>query len=152
MLNPDVALEVADRIATEALEQTQHPVLREVLQLMAFRVQLGFEVVVKHRHADRNSRVDPAARQDVDGGQILGQPQRVLQAQRDHRGAQFDAAGALGGGSHDCDGGRDTRLQMPVAQPDAVEAERFGTLDHRQRLLVPRSRIRFIESADGQEP
>jgi hypothetical protein len=41
---------------------------------------------------------------------------------------------------------------MPVAQPDAVEAERFCTLDHRQRPLVPWSRIGVIEPADGQEP
>ncbi len=41
---------------------------------------------------------------------------------------------------------------MPTPQPDAVEAERFGALDHRQRLLVPGSRIGLIESADRQEP
>lgn len=41
---------------------------------------------------------------------------------------------------------------MSTPQPDAVEAERFGTLDHRQRLLVPGPRIGLIEAADGQEP
>ena len=152
VLDADLALEIADRLAAQALQQPQHPVLRKVLQLMGFRIQRGLVVVIEHRRANRHTRIDPAARQDVDGGQILGQPQRILQAERDHRRAQFDAAGALGGGSHDRDRGGDARLQVPTPQPDAVEAERFGALDHRQRLLVPGSRIGLVESADGQEP
>jgi len=60
--------------------------------------------------------------------------------------------GALTGGGHHRDRRRDARLQVPTPQPDAVEAERFGTLDHRQRLLVPGPRVGRIEAADGQEP
>src|SRR5258708_38415433 len=36
LLNPDGALEVADRSATDALEQTRYPGLREILPLIAF--------------------------------------------------------------------------------------------------------------------
>ena len=152
VLDGDLALEVAHRVAAQALQQPHHPVLRKVLQLMGFRVQLGLVVVVEHRRADRHARIDPAARQNVDGREILGQPQRILQAERNHRRAQVDTAGALTGRRHDRDGGGDARLQVPTPQPDAVEAERLGALDHRQRLLVPRSWVGLIESADGQEP
>ena len=151
VLDSDLALEIADRIAAQALQQPQHPVLGKVFQLMGFRVELGLVVVVEHRCAHRHAGIDPAAGQDVDRGKVLCQPERIFQAERDYRRAQFDAACALRRGGHDRDGGRDARLQVPTPQPDAVEAERLGALDHRQRLLVPLSRIGLIEPADGQE-
>ena len=45
-----------------------------------------------------------------------------------------------------------TPLNAIIGFSEVMIGERFGTLDHRQRLLVPGPRIGFIESADGQEP
>ena len=109
-------------------------------------------VVVEHRRAHRHPGVDPPARQEVDGGQVLGQPERILQAQRDDGRAQLDAAGALAGRRHDGDRGGDAGLQVPAAQPDAVEPERFGALDHLQRLLEPRARIGGVERPMVRNP
>ena len=87
VLDADLALEVAHRVAAQALQQPHHPVLGKVLQLMGFRVEIGLVVVVEHRRADRHARIDPAARQNVDSREILGQPQRILQAERNDRRA-----------------------------------------------------------------
>jgi hypothetical protein len=118
---------------------------------MGFRLELGLVVVVEHRRANGHARIETAAGEDVDSRKVRGQPKRIFQAERDHRRAQFDATGALAGGSHDRNGGGDARLEVPTPKPDAVEAEPFCTLDHRQRLLVSGSRIGLAESADREE-
>ena len=90
-----------------------------------------------HRRADAHARVEPAAGEDVDGGEVLGQPQRVLPAERDDRGPELDPAGALRRGRQHGDGRGDAVLQVPVPQPGAVEAEPLAELDDLQRRLVP---------------
>src|SRR5260370_4844482 len=46
LLDSDGALEVADRIAAQTLQEALHSIFREVLQLMAFRVPRGLEGAV----------------------------------------------------------------------------------------------------------
>ena len=46
---------------------------------------------------------EPAARQHVDRGEVLRQPQRVLPAERDYRRAELDPPGALRGRGQDRD-------------------------------------------------
>src|SRR6478752_4876041 len=150
-LDADGALEVADRFPPQRAEQSQHALLREVLNVVRAGVQRLLVVVVEHRSAHRHPGIDPPTGQQVNGGQILGEPERILQTQGDDGRAQFDAAGSLAGRRHHGDRGGDAGLQVPAAKPDTVEPQRFGALDHLQRLLEPRARVLGVETADGQE-
>ena len=104
------------------------------------------------RRPDAEPRVEPPAGQDVHGRQVLGQPQRVLPAQRDHRRPKLDPRRALRGGGEHGDGGGDPVLQVPVAHPGGVKPKPFAKLDHLKRHLVPRPRILPVEQPDRQKP
>lgn len=143
--------EVRRALAPHEVQQAPHPLVGEVLGLGRVRVQRLLHLLVVHRRADADTRVDPAPGQDVDRCQVLGQAQRVLPAERDDRGAQLDTAGALRGRCHHRDGGGDAVLEMTMPQPRAVEAEPLTQFDDLQRGLVPPARIRLVEQADGQE-
>jgi hypothetical protein len=110
LLDADGACEIADRLATQVAQKPQHPVLREILHIGRFGIQRGLVVLVKHRRTDRHPGVDPAAGHDVDGRKVFCQPERVLEAEGDDRGADLYSIGALTGRSHDRDRRRDTRL------------------------------------------
>ena len=132
-------------------QQPRHALVAEVLDVGGVRVERLADVVVAHRRPDAHARVQPAARQDVDGREILGQPQRVLPAQRDDGRSQRDPPGALGGGGEHGDGGGDAVLQVPVAHPGAVEAELLAQLDDLQGRLVPGPGSAPSNGADGEE-
>ncbi len=143
--------EVRGRLAPHEVQQPLHPPVAEVLGVGRVRVERALDLVEVHRRAHTDARVEPAAGQQVDGGQVLGQPQRVLPAERDDRRAELDAAGALGGRGQDRDGGGDAVLQMAVAYPSAVEAEPLAQLDDLQCRLVAAAWVRLVEQPDGQE-
>jgi hypothetical protein len=92
------AAERAGRLAPDQPDQPEHPLVAEVLQIGGVGVEGAADVGEVPRRSDADAGVDPSPGQDVDSGQILGQPQRVLPAERGDGGAQLDAAGALGGG------------------------------------------------------
>ena len=119
-------------------QQPRHPLVAEVLDVGGVRVERVLDVVPVHRRPDADAGVEPAAGQHVDGRQVLGQPQRVLPAERGHRRAELDPARPLRGGREHGDRRGDPVLQVPVPQPRAVEAELLAQLDDLQRRLVPR--------------
>jgi hypothetical protein len=87
--------------AGDQVEQAAHPPVAEVLGVRGVRVEGFLDVLPVHRRTDADPGVETAAGQDVHGGQVLGQAQRVLPAERGDGGAQLDAPGALGGGGQD---------------------------------------------------
>jgi hypothetical protein len=95
--------------------------------------------------------VEPPAGQHVDGGQVLREPQRVLPAERDHRGAELDPGRALRRGREHGDRRGDAELKVPVPHPRAVKTEPLPERDHLERDLVSGARIVAVEQADGQE-
>jgi hypothetical protein len=150
-LEPFRPAEVRRRLAPHEVQQPLHPPVAEVLGVGRVRVERALDLVEVHRRAHADARVEPSPGQQVDGGQVLGEAQRVLPAERDDRRAEFDAAGALRGRGQDGDGGGDAVLEMAVAHPRAVEAEPLAQLDDLQRGLVAAPRIRLVEQPDGQE-
>jgi hypothetical protein len=80
LLDPDRAAERARLLARDEAQQPQHALVAEVLDVGGVRVERVADVVVAHRRPDAHARVEPAAGQDVDGREVLGQPQRVLPA------------------------------------------------------------------------
>jgi hypothetical protein len=144
--------EGARGLAGDESEQPGHTLGAEVLPVRGVRVEGALDRVEVHRGPDAHTRVEPPARQDVDRREVLGQPQRVLPAQRDHRGAQLDAAGALRGRGEHRDGRGDAVLEVPVPDPRAVEPEPFAQLDHAQGGLVAGAGVRAVERADREEP
>jgi hypothetical protein len=109
------------RFPADKPQQPGDSLIAEVF--LAIRVQRGLDVVVVPRRTGAHSWVEPSAGQDVDGGEILRQPQRVFPAERYHRGAELDPRRALGGGGQHGDRRGDAVLQVPVANPGAIEAE-----------------------------
>ena len=144
-------LQLPHPLAGEQARETLHPGLGEVLDLGGVRVEGVLDGVVLHRGADADAGIDPAAGEHVDGREVLREAQRVLPAQRRHRGAQFDPGGALARRGHHRDRGGDPELQVAVAQPGAVETELLAELDERQGRLVPDRGIGRIEQADREE-
>ena len=133
------ALEGAHRLAADHAQQPLDPFVAEVLELGGVGVERSLDVVPAHRRTDAEAGVEPSAREQVDGGEVLGQPQRVLPAQRDDRRTQLDPAGALRGRGQDRDGRGDAVLQVAVPHPGAVEAQLLAELDDPQRGLVARA-------------
>lgn len=70
------------------------------------------------------------ARQQVDGGELLEHPHRIVGTQHRHRAGQLDAPGDGGGGGED-DGGRRDREVRPVMLADAehIEPDLVGEAD-----------------------
>ncbi len=145
------AAEVGGGFAADEGQQPAHPLVPEVLEVGGAGVEGVLDLVEVERRADADARVEPAAGQDVHGGQILGEAERVLPGERGDGGAQLDAGGALGGGGQNGYGGGDAVLQMAVAYPGAVEAEPLAQLDDSQRRFVSRARVVPVEQSDGQE-
>ena len=146
--------DAAERAGLPTVEQPQQPLdalVGEVLDVAGVGVEAAAHLVVAHRRPDADARVEAAAGEDVHGGEVLGQPQRVLPPQRDHRGAERDATGALRGRGQHGDGGGDAVLQVPVPHPRAVVAQPLAELDDLQGGLVPRPGIRSVERADREE-
>src|SRR4051794_34805625 len=83
------------RLAGHKAQQPLKPVIAEVLDVRRVGVERLLDPVEVHRRPDADPRVEPTSGQDVDGGEILSQAQRILPAERDDSGAQLDAAGAL---------------------------------------------------------
>jgi len=151
LLDALLAAERRHGVAAHAGQQPLDPLVAEVLHVVGVRVERVLDVVVVHRRADADARVEPAAGQHVHRGQVLGQAQRVLPAQRDHRRAQLDAAGPLGRRGQEGHRGGDAELEVAVADPGAVQAELLAQLDDLQRGLVAAARVGLVEQADGQE-
>ena len=110
-------------------QQSQHAVLGEVLELVGIRIESGLEIVVTHRSAHGHAGIDAATGKEIDGREVFGETKRVLESERDHRGAEFDPTRAHRRCGEHRDGRRDSELQVPVAQPDAVESEFLCRLD-----------------------
>ena len=100
---PTVPLKGAHRFTTDHPQQALDPLVAEVFDLGGVGIQRFLHVVPAHRRPDAHAGVEPPAREQVDRRQILSQPQRILPAQRDHRRAEGDPAGALRSGSQDRD-------------------------------------------------
>src|SRR3954471_14135744 len=144
----------ADRGPPPPADESHQPLappVGEVLDLGGVGVERPPDVVPVHRRADADAGVEPPAGEDGDRGEVLGQPQGVLPAERDDRRAQLDAGGPLGGRGQDGDRRGDPVLQVPVAHPRAVEAEALAEGDHLQRRLVAGTRVGVVEQADGEE-
>lgn len=78
-----------------------------------------------------DAEFDPAAAEQVGQGGVLGDPERVVQRQRRHRGTEPDPVGPCGHcGEVDERGGDDAalRTQVVLGDPEGVEAEVLG--DH----------------------
>ncbi len=58
LLDADGALEVADGFAAQVVQESDDPILGEVLDVMGFRVQRPREVVVPHRNTHGDSGID----------------------------------------------------------------------------------------------
>jgi hypothetical protein len=94
--------------------------------------QRGEEIGVRGRRADPD--VQSVPRQCADRREVLGQAERVLDAQRDHVGLQGDVRGALGRGGQERESGGDPAFEVALADPGNVEAQvlaEFDQLEHR---------------------
>lgn len=143
--------EAAGRLAAHQVQQPLHPAMAEVLEVGGAGVERLLEMLVVRRRADTDPRVEAAPGEDVHGRQILGEPQRVLPAERDHGRAELDPPGALGRGGEDGEGRGDPELQMTLTHPCAVESEPLAQFEEFERRLVPPARIGLVEQADGQK-
>jgi hypothetical protein len=142
---------VGGRLAAHEVQQPPHAFVAEVLDVRGVGIQGVLDGVVPHRRADADPWVQPSAGQDVDCRQVFGQPQRVLPPQRDHRGPQVDAAGALRRGRQHSHRRGDAVLQVTAPHPRAVEPQPLAQLDDLQRRLMATTRIVLIEQSDGQK-
>ena len=95
--------------------------------------QVAEEIGVRHPGAEPG--LQPAPGQHVGQSEVLRQPERVLIADRDDRGAQLHSLGALPGRGEEHRGRPDTVLKVPLPDPGAVEAESFAVLEQPQRVL-----------------
>ena len=89
------AAEGAGLLAADEPQQPLDALVAEVLGVGGVGVERGLDVVPVHRRADADAGVEPAAGEDVDGGEVLGQPQRVLPAERDDGGAELDPSSCV---------------------------------------------------------
>ncbi len=145
------AAEVGGRLAAHEVQQPAYPLMAEVLRLGGVRVEGRLHLLVVDRRADTDSRVEPATGEEVHGRQVLGKAQWVLPAHRGDGGTQLDPGRALGSRRQHGDRRGDAELQVPVAQPGAVEAEPLTEFDDLQGRLVTPARIGLVEQPDGQE-
>src|SRR3954454_12328529 len=145
------AAEGAGLLAADEPEQSLNALVAEVLALGGVGVEGRLDVVPVHRRADADAGVEAAAGEDVDGGEVLGQPERVLPAERDDGGAELDPAGALRRGGEDGDRRGDAVLEVPVPHEGAVEAELLPERDDVEGGLVTGAGIGGVEEADGEE-
>src|SRR5580704_383780 len=143
--------ERAGRLAPDQAQQPGHPLVAEVLEVRRVGVQRGLDGVEVHRRPDADPGIEPAAGQYVDRAEILGQPERVLPAERDHRRSQLDPAGPLRRRRQDGDRRGNAVLQVPVTYPRAVEAEALAQFDDLQRRLVPGPRVVTVEQPDSEK-
>jgi hypothetical protein len=95
--------EGAGRLSADEPQQPGDPLVAEVLGVRRVGIQGALDVVPVHRRADADAGVEPAAGEDVDGREVLGEPERVLPAQGDDGCAQLDPAGPLRRGGQDGD-------------------------------------------------
>jgi hypothetical protein len=73
LLVADRGREVADRVTAQACEEPRDSVPGEVLHTVGLGVHGGLEMVVEQWGADGHTGIDPAAGQDVDRRQVLGE-------------------------------------------------------------------------------
>lgn len=107
--------ERAGRVAAEQPHEAEDALVGEVLGVAGVGIERRADVVEARRRTDAHPGVHATTGQDVDGGEVLGQAERVLPAQRGDRRPELDARGALGGRRHDRDRGGHPELQVPVA-------------------------------------
>lgn len=82
-----------------------------------------------------DDQFDPAAGELVEGGVVLGDPDRVQHGEDGDAGQQADAGGAGGERAEDGDRGRaEERVGVPLADRERVQAEAFGRLGLRQHV------------------
>ena len=82
--------------------------------------------VVNRRGAPPDSELQAPVAEQVGGGGLLGGLHRVVQREQRHRGAQADAARALGGGGQDHERvgeGGEGAAEVQLAEPRGVEAQ-----------------------------
>jgi len=84
------------------------------------------ELVVAVALAD--AEFEPAARQQVDGGRLLGEQHRVVPRQHHHGGAEPQGLGARGQPGQQSETGRDLAEpgEMVLDHEGAVKAQRLG--------------------------
>ena len=111
------------------------------------RDQIGMQ-----RTSGADADIQPPARQNVDGGKILGQPVRALIADRDDRRAELDPAGALG--CRRQKGAAPTKYRAPDAAGGPRRCRSPAPRHIRsccERLLQPRQWIVVRIVAGGQK-
>ena len=89
------------------------------------RVRL--ELVLDGARADRQA-AEPAVRQDVQGGDVLSQPQRVIKGHEQQVGAQLETRRARGDRAQDMQrrGRPRVRRKVVLADPHKVQSETLG--------------------------
>ncbi|HKM71132.1 MAG TPA: hypothetical protein VJX94_13945 [Stellaceae bacterium] len=87
--------------------------------------------------ADADRQIDPAARDVVENRDVLGDPHRVVQGQKQHIGTDANPLGARRHRGQKRDRRRVPRVfrEVVFARPDIVEGELFG--EHRLLQVVP---------------
>ena len=150
-LEPFNAAESADGFTPQHLEQPTYAFVAEVFDVAGVGIERISHPVVVHGRPDTDARIEATSGQDVDGGKVFSQPQRILPAEGDNGRAQTDAAGALRRGGQHGDRRRDAELQMPMSHPCTVEPELLSELDDLQRRLVARPWVLAIEEPDGEK-
>ena len=104
-------------------------------------------LVVRGQPAAAHAEIDAAAAEVIDGGDVLGDVQRMAEREHLHRDPELHALRAPGQGGGDGERRRQHRavlLKVDLGQPDGVVAERLGGghLGHRllegDRLAHPR--------------
>ena len=105
-------------------------------------------------------QLDPAAREEIERGDALGHPDRVIRGELDDAVAEPDAARPLAGRTQKDLGCRRVRVlleEVVLDHPRIVVAEAVGQLDLREHvreqaalaLVCPRPRqLRLVEDAD----
>ncbi len=109
--------------------------LEQKIELLGEQFVVVVEIMAEQRkgfdeRAAPGHDLGPAAGDEIEGGELLVDPHRIVGRQHGHRAGQADALGARGrrGQRH---GGRRHRVVRPVmlAKPEHVEADAIGEFD-----------------------
>ncbi len=122
------------RIALEApgqIDGTSRPRLSEERDLLCEAVEVSKRAVAIGRKAGRKTDFEPPARESIQGGGVLGNPQRLVERQADGTGRDCEGTGVRGGG-----GGRENRKRGSARaasrtrdDPEELERQLFGPFE-----------------------
>ena len=122
---------------------------------LALGVRHAVNVVRAHDAAAPDAELEAPFADVIDGGDLFGDAQRMIQRQHLHGGADADPARAAGDGAGHLQRGRDHRArgrEVDLAEPDAIDAEGVGALGGVEDVAEGRGLRRPLTHLFHEEP